>query len=229
MRQTIRNRVATSLPPALATALKNAWRVIRHPLILTTVGEVGRLSATEELETPWWNRRAISYLSRHLRPGDRAFEWGSGGSTVWLARRGVSVTSIEHDPEWVKKVIDRCPTAVVRLIPGTTQGQLRAEPHHRNAFKLEDKGQYFFDDYLAAIDTFEERSLDIVIVDGMCRTECVRRGAPKVKPGGVLVVDDTDYRFVDPEKLLPGWQAVRLWGFKSTRDLRETTFFHRPN
>ncbi|GEM_PF-1848918 len=228
MRQTIRHKVAASLPPELATALKNPWRIMRHPLILTTVGEAGRRSTTEELETPWWNRRAISYLSRHLRPGDRAFEWGSGGSTVWLVRRGVSVTSIEHDPEWVKKVIDRCPTADIRLISGTTQGQLTAEPHHRNAFKLEDKAQHFFDDYVAAIDTFEECSLDIVIVDGMCRMECVRRGASKVKPGGVLVVDDTDYRFGDPEELLPGWQAVGIWGFKTTRDLRETTFFHRP-
>ena len=43
MSQTIRHKVATSLPPKLATALKNPWRVIRHPLILTTVGEAGRL------------------------------------------------------------------------------------------------------------------------------------------------------------------------------------------
>lgn len=228
MRQTIRNKVAASLPPALATTVKNSWRIIRHPIILTTVDEVVRQSTAEELETPWWNRRAIRYLSGHLRPGARAFEWGSGGSTVWLARRGVSVTSIEHDPEWVEKVIDRCPTADVRCVPGTTQGKLRAEPQHRNAFKLEDKGQYFFDDYVAAIDSFGEDSLDIVIVDGMCRIECVRQGTPKVKPGGVLVVDDTDYRFVDPEKLLPGWQAVSLWGYKKTQDLRETTFFHRP-
>ena len=106
----------------------------------------------------------------------------------------------------------------------------RAEPHHRNTFKLEDKGQYFFDDYLAAIDTFEERSLDIVIVDGMCRTECIVGVRRRLSPVACCIIgDDTDYRFVDPEKLLPGWQAVRLWGFKSTRDLRETTFFHRPN
>jgi hypothetical protein len=138
------------------------------------------------------------------------------------------VTSIEHDPEWVKKVIDRCPAADIRLVSGTTHGRLPAEPQHRNAFKLEEKGQQFFDDYVAAIDTFEEGSLDIVIVDGMCRMECVRRGASKVKPGGVLIVDDTDYRFGDPEELLPGWHAVGIWGFKTTRDLRETTFFHKP-
>ena len=220
----IRHKVAASLPPELATALKNPWRIMQHPLILTTVGGGARRSIADEPEAPWWNRRAISYLSRHIRPGDRAFEWGSGGSTVWLVRQGVSVTSIEHDPEWVKKVIDRCPTADIRLISGAPQGRLRTEPEQEYITN----GQYFFDDYVAAIDTLEEGSLDIVIVDGLCRMECVRRGAPKVKPGGVLVVDDTDFRFLNPEKLLPGWRAVGFWGFKSTRDLRETTFFHKP-
>jgi Methyltransferase domain len=224
VRQEIRHKVAASLHPAVATALKNPGLIMRHPIVLTTVGDAFRRRAAEDPETPWWNRRAIRYLSRHLRPGDRAFEWGSGGSTVWLARRGVSVTSIEHDPEWAKKVIDCCPAADVRLISGATQGRLRSEQQQEYITN----GQYFFDDYVAAIDTLDEGSLDIVIVDGLCRMECVRRGAPKVKPGGVLMVDDTDYRFLDPEKILPGWKAVSFWGFKRTQDLRETSFFRRP-
>jgi hypothetical protein len=177
----------------------------------------------EEVDMPWWNKRAIRYLSRHIRPGDLAFEWGSGGSTVWLTRQGVSVTSIEHDPVWAAKVIDLCPETNVRLIPAATHGQVRSEP------QLQDEGQHFFDDYVAAIDPLEDCSFDIMIVDGICRMECVRRGASKVKPGGVLVLDDTDFRCLAPSKrLLPGWRIVSLSGFKSTRDVRETTFFHRP-
>jgi len=223
VRQTIRHKVAASLHPALATTLKNPRLIIRHPIVLTTVGDGFARRAAEEPETPWWNRRAIRYLSRHVRPGDRAFEWGSGGSTVWLARRGVSVTSIEHDREWVKKVIDRGPSADVRLISGAAQGRLR--PTAEEAYIANSQG--FFDDYVAAIDILEEGSLDLVIVDGLCRMECVRRGAPKVKPGGILIVDDTDYPFLDPAKVLPGWKAVGLWGFNGSL-LRETTFFHRP-
>ena len=215
----------TTIRHKLATTLRYLGLIMQHPIILTTVGEAVRPNTVEEEpETPWWNKRAIRYLSEHLRPGDRAFEWGSGGSTVWLARRGISITSIEHDPEWMKKVMDRCKTADVRLISGATHGKLRCEPEQEYLTK----GQYFFDDYAAAIDTVEDGSLDIVIVDGLCRMECVRRGAPKVKPGGMLVVDDTDFPFLNPEKVLPGWKTVSFWGFKHSLDLRETTFFHRP-
>ena len=28
--------------------------------------------------TPWWNDRAIRYITEQLRPGDQVFEWGSG-------------------------------------------------------------------------------------------------------------------------------------------------------
>ena len=224
MRQEIRHKVAASLHPAVATTLKNPGLFMRHPVVLTTVGDAFCRSAAAEPEAPWWNRRAIRYLSRQVRPGDRAFEWGSGGSTVWLARRGVSVTSIEHDPEWAQRVTDRCPAADVRLVSGAAQGRLRSEPEQEYVTN----GQYFFDDYVAAIDKLAEHSLDLVIVDGLCRMECVRRAAPKVKPGGVLVVDDTDFCFLDPGKILPGWRSVSFWGFKRTRDLRETTFLHRP-
>ena len=49
----------------------------------------------------------------------------------------------------------------------------------------------FFDDYVAAINDELDNSLDLVIVDGRARVECVRRAMPKVKPGGLLLLDDT--------------------------------------
>lgn len=201
-----------------------ARRMVADPGALATVSDLVRRGPTEEAEAPWWNKRAIRYLSHQLQPAARVFEWGSGGSTVWLARQGIAVTSIEHNPEWVTNVIDRCPSADIRAIPGTTHGSLRS---HSGWL---DRGQLFFDDYVAAIDQFEDESFDIIIVDGVCRIECVHRGAPKVKPGGILIVDDTDLKLLSPpRKLLPGWRSVSLSGFKKTsRDFRETTFFYRP-
>ena len=43
-----------------------------------------------KLDVPWWTYGAIDEVERWLagRDGDvRAFEWGSGASTIWLARR----------------------------------------------------------------------------------------------------------------------------------------------
>lgn len=43
---------------------------------------------------PWLSPGAIAWLEQNLRPHMRGFEWGSGRSTLWLARRLTSLTSI---------------------------------------------------------------------------------------------------------------------------------------
>ena len=203
--------------------LRVARQLVAHPSAFGTVGSLLTGDTRWDHGEPWWNARAISYLGEQLRPGSVAFEWGSGGSTVFLAGLGVTVTSIEHDPEWVAHVLERCPGADVRLVPGETSGQLRSEP------VLRDRGQHFFDAYVAAIDQVAAESLDLVIVDGLCRIECVRRAQPKVRPGGLLVVDDTDLRFLAGlDRELPGWPAVSLTGFKRPFDVRQTSFFRKP-
>jgi len=175
-------------------------------MALTTIGVVFRRNLEADAGAPWWNDRAIRYLGQHLRSGDRVFEWGSGASTVWLVSRGADVTSIEHDPDWVSKVRVRCPAADVRAVPENVR------------------------DYVAAIDEFRDDSFDVVIVDGKYRPECLHRGASKVRPGGLLVLDDTDQRQLARlrKSSLPGWKRTSFTGFKASRDVRETTFFGRP-
>lgn len=194
------------LPQPLLTWVVNTRTLLRHPMALTTISAVFRRSLEADAATPWWNDRAIRYLAAHLHPGDRVFEWGSGASTVWLAACGAQVTSVEHDPDWVSKVRKRCPVADVRAVPANAR------------------------DYVAAVDEFGDGSFDVVIVDGRYRAECLHRGASKVMPGGLLVLDDTDQRQLARLKKssLQGWQTVSFAGFKATRDVRETTFFRRP-
>lgn len=194
------------LPQPILTWVVNARTLLRHPMALVTIGVVFRRDLAADAGTPWWNDRAIRYLGQHLRPGDRVFEWGSGASTVWLASRGANVTSIEHDLEWVSKVRARCPAADVRTVPDNAG------------------------DYVAAIDAYRDDSFDVVIVDGIHRPECLRRGTSKVRPGGLLILDDTDQRQLARVKKssLPGWKTVSFTGFKATKDVRETTFFCRP-
>lgn len=203
--------------------LRVARQLVAHPSALRTIGCLRSGSTGWDNGEPWWNARAIDYLSEQVSRGSTAFEWGSGGSTVFLAGLGVEVTSIEHDPEWVAQVLERCPGADVRLVPGTTSGVLRSEP------VLRDRGRHFFDAYVAEVDQVADESLDLVIVDGLCRVECVRRARPKVKAGGLLVVDDSDLRFLAGlGGELPGWRRVSLTGFKRPFDVRQTSFFRKP-
>jgi hypothetical protein len=111
-------------PSALRVRLGIAAEIVhglcREPRAITTLGWVCHRESTWSRGEPWWNRRAIRYLSDRARPGSRVFEWGAGGSTIWLIERNLNVTSIENKRKWAQKVHERCPNADVRLIPGTT-------------------------------------------------------------------------------------------------------------
>ena len=60
------------------------------------------------LDLPWWTFSAIAEVEAHLaaHPGARVFEYGSGASTIWLARRAGAVISVEHDTGWYRHVSD---------------------------------------------------------------------------------------------------------------------------
>jgi hypothetical protein len=199
-------RLFRRLPAPLRRWTENLRTLILHPSAIATIGVLFRRNLAADAGVPWWNDRAIRYLTEHLRPGDRVFEWGSGSSTVWLSDHGAAVTSVEHNPDWLAKVTERCPAADIRAIPDNAG------------------------DYVAAIDQFRDNTFDIVIVDGLHRPQCLRRGAPKVKPGGLLILDDTDRPQLARlgRSALPGWQKASFTGFKATTDVRETTFFRRP-
>ncbi len=201
--------------------------VLREPVSMMTIPPylLHPLRSNWDMGQPWWNPRAIRYLGANLPAKARVFEWGSGGSTIWLAQRCLAVTAIESEREWADKVRERCPAAEVVFIPGADHGKFRSEA------QLRDRGQHFFDDYVAAIDGFGDESLDVVIVDGICRVECARRAARKLKPNGLVVVDDTNWRFLrPPPEIFAGWQSFTLSGFKSAGGscVYSTTFFRRP-
>ena len=40
------------------------------------------------------------------------------------------------------------------------------------------------------LNDFEDASLDLIEVDGLYRTDCIRASVRKLKPGGLLLVDD---------------------------------------
>jgi len=74
-----------------------AMAAVRDPGILKSVGPVlRRLGSTNiDVAEPWWNSRAIRFISERLPPTGAAFEWGSGGSSAWLVRHGMRVNAVE--------------------------------------------------------------------------------------------------------------------------------------
>lgn len=149
----------------------DAYRWQRWTASLLAIHDIDRMVA---LDLPWWNvaatREAEDYL--RARPGARVFEYGAGASTIWLARRAGSVMSVEHHADWHR-----------RLEP------MVARFANIELWQRDLTG----DAYIGAID--EAGGLfDMIVVDGRCRTECLARAVPHLKPGGVILFDDSGRR-----------------------------------
>jgi predicted O-methyltransferase YrrM len=135
------------------------------------------------------------------------------------------VTAIESESEWAERVRERCPEADVRFIPGADTGTFRSEP------QLRDHGVHYFDEYISAINNFEAESFDVIVIDGICRKECASLAAEKVKRGGIIVLDDTNWKFLRPAaEAFEGWETATFSGFKPKSGffVYSTTFFHPP-
>jgi precorrin-6B methylase 2 len=143
------------------------------------------------LDLPWWTFEAIEKVDRFLkdRPNARVFEYGSGASTIWLARRASEVISVEHDDVWfpeVKRRLAGFPHAKLRFVASD------ATPS-ADARYVSDKPAWrgrTFRDYVHAIDA-ESGEFDLIVVDGRARTACLEHARTRLAPGGMLVFDNS--------------------------------------
>jgi hypothetical protein len=180
-----------------------------------------RSATTTTLRSPWWPYSAIEWLASALPEGARVFEYGSGGSTLWLEDRGATVTVVEHDERWHGELAGKLgPTTRLLLQPATATGHITSEA-----------APGYFDDYIAAIDSQADGSLDLVIVDGRARVQCVRRALQKVKPGGLLMLDDTDRaRYRSAVEMLSDWERHVFAGLKPGHKYpAQTSAWRRPS
>lgn len=171
------------------------------------------------MRVPWWSYATSELVGRRLPARANVFEWGSGGSTVWFIDRGAAVASIEHDERWYERVRGAVAApSTIRLITPTPTGSISC-PYAPG----------FFDDYVQAIQEWPDESLDLVSVDGAARLDCVVAAKPKVRVGGLILVDD--FRDPRPAKLgeiLAGWECTVSHGLKPAEVTGTTALFTRP-
>ena len=79
--------------------------------------------------------------------------------------------------------------------------------------------------YVAAVEEFDDGGLDFVLVDGHYRLACVRAALPKLKPGGLLAIDNTNWLDSLAAWGVPaGWELVH----QSENVMTETTVWRAP-
>jgi predicted O-methyltransferase YrrM len=130
---------------------------------------------------PWLTPAAIGLLATLLRPADTGAEFGSGRSTLWFAARVAALTSVEHDLRWHETV-----TAGLKDHGlGNVDYILAAEdqPVERGGDSA----------YARTALAFPDASLDFALVDGHYRDYSAKFIMPKIKPGGMLIIDNVNW------------------------------------
>jgi len=176
------------------------------------------LMADEPLaDIVWVPYLAIEFVEELLRGGESSvWEWGSGCSTRFFARRAAAVISIECNPRWHQRVtgaVAEYPHCIVKLIEEGRKS-LGNDPRNPKHYYEQLREKQNFRRYASAIDEFGQ--FDLIVIDGMARPSCWKHGYTHVKLGGWLLLDNTDRgdlyinRFTRP--FFQGWEERIFFG-----------------
>lgn len=165
-------------------------------------------------EMPWITFRAIDWLDAYLKPDMSVFEYGAGGSTLYLAKRVRHVASVEHDEEFHRLVSDILAKRAIRNCQLMLHKAVPCAAGNRDFASYQEKYRGLcFESYVKAIDDCPDQSLDLVLVDGRARMACVKRSLGKIKPGGALMLDNSNRpAYAEANRLLGGVPRLDLPG-----------------
>lgn len=125
---------------------------------------------------PWYTYPAIEYLQQFDFSKCDVFEYGSGNSSKFWSARARQVTSVESDPYWYKRNIrELAPNQILIL---------RTEK----------------EEYVNAIHLYDS-FYDVIVIDGKYRYSCAIEALKRIKNGGIIILDNTDW-FPNTAKLL---------------------------
>lgn len=202
-------RVLRGLRPALLGPLRFAIDTghLRSSLLCQAVDRGGE-------PLPWITYPALEFLRELDWRGRRVCEWGAGNSTLWWARQGATVFSVEHSQAWINALRPRfAPGAPVTLAFAATPEDYAALPRAHGPF-------------------------DLVVIDGEHRFRCAEVALEITRPGGGILLDNAEQSWAEPGQsgfpiieLLRarGWRRVDFHGFApSVARPHCTALYFRP-
>ncbi len=179
---------------------------------------------------PWINAGAVRFLRAALRPDMRGFEFGGGRSTLFFSRRVASLVTVEHNEKWRRKVsalLARFGVENVTLAflpPGTATPGNTPRPAVWEALGVTPRRPEFAA-YFDHILVYPDKHFDFVLVDGRARVECAINALDKIRPGGWLILDNSEW-----EKYAPIFQAAVAWQRRDFENgVWRTTVFVKPD
>jgi hypothetical protein len=177
-------------------------------------------SSPLDVSLPWWSLPAIHYVDRKISRSSHVFEYGSGGSTLFLGKRFARLTSIEHDYEWALKVNHKL-----------TDHNFDKVEILRLEMNLTSVEEFEQSEYLLSL----RKNYDLIVVDGedhfgphstwSARTSCFLRAENFINKGGVILVDDS-WRYPEIRELSKAKEVKILEGIGPCRKGVTSTDLH---
>jgi len=158
----------------------------------------------------WVTYPFIQFISQKDLSNLDVFEFGSGNSTLFYADKAKFVTSVEHDEFWYNKIRSSMPSNV-----------------NLSYCELADGNKY------SSYAVKTGKLYDLLIVDGSERVKCCLNNLAALKPGGVVVLDDTELKNWDEAVAFlkeNGFKKLDFWGTApNVYYHRCTSIFYRPD
>jgi predicted O-methyltransferase YrrM len=147
---------------------------------------------------PWLTPGAVRLLASMLRRSDRGAEFGSGRSTVWFAQRVGHLTSVEHDEVWHRQVSARLKERGLVHVDYILAP--RDQPPELGASSK----------YAHTVSAFDDATIDFALVDGLYREHVTKLIMPKIRPGGLLIIDNANWYLPPPKTHAPASRTAAL-------------------
>ncbi len=184
--------------------------------------------------SPWTTPGSILIFRKLLHREMIALEYGSGRSTIFFAKRTKKLVSVEHDKKWYSLVklklkelkIDNVDYKFIGKFDPVINTDASADPSGFLKYEKPSdfKPRYEFHNYYEFVYQFPDKHFDFVLIDGRARIECLVNAIDKLKPNGMLVLDNSNrarYRFAD--KILDSWPKV-----VTSNGISDTTIWFKP-
>jgi len=202
-----KDRLRLGLRRAFPVALNAAalWRILNRGYGYSRSVRAGVPLDRDGQPIPWFTYPALEYLNQLDFRKKTIFEFGAGNSTLFWSNRAARVVSVESDRAWYERIRSQlAPNCELHLV--------------------QDPAKY------PAFITDGPDDFDVIVVDGLKRRECCAAALQRLRPGGLVILDNADWHSGGAAVLRSGGLLeVDMAGFGPIAWFTTTTsfFFHR--
>ncbi|MFM7637662.1 MAG: hypothetical protein ACKO5W_07320 [Crocinitomicaceae bacterium] len=174
---------------------------------------------------PWLSPSSVRFLKNHLTKEMSGLEFGSGISTLFTAPKVKQLISVEHNEQWYQLILDRFKNEGITNVDYRFIAQNDSIQFSEKSFEMTEKLGFEvrkdYVNYYMTVESIPDNSLDILLVDGRARPECLYYALPKMKKNGLVILDNSErehYKIV--------FEFMKEYPvYTTTNGLTDTTFW----